>query len=118
VERHGVRSGVSASFAAAPTDVRAPREIETACFRIAQEALNNVASHARANHVEVTLTGENNSLELMVRDDGVGFSVDQLRTSLGLVGMRERAELVGGSLDIESAPGAGTMLRACFPLSR
>jgi signal transduction histidine kinase len=115
VERHGKRSGVSASFSAAPTDVRAPREIETACFRIAQEALNNIASHARAHHVEVALTGEND-LDLMISDDGVGFSVEQLRSSLGLVGMRERAELVGGRLDIESAPGAGTTLRARFPL--
>jgi signal transduction histidine kinase len=118
VERHGVRLGVSASFAATPTDIRAPREIETACFRIAQEALNNVASHARAHHVEVTLTGQDKELELMIRDDGIGFSVDQLRSSLGLVGMRERAELVGGRLEIESAPGAGTTLRAHFPLSR
>jgi signal transduction histidine kinase len=117
VERHGKRSGVSASFAAAPTDVRAPREIETACFRIAQEALNNIASHARAHHVELTLTGENNVLELMISDDGVGFSVEQLRGSLGLVGMRERAELVGGRLEIESSPGAGTTLRARFPLN-
>ena len=106
----------SASFSATPADVRAPAEIETACFRIAQEALNNIASHARAHHVEVTLTGENNDLELMIGDDGVGFSVEQLRSSLGLVGMRERAELVGGRLDIESAPGAGTTLRARFPL--
>ena len=118
VERHGKRSGISTSFTAAPTDVRAPREIETACFRIAQEALNNIASHARAHHVEVTLTGENNDLELMIGDDGVGFSIGQLRSSLGLVGMRERAELVGGRVDIESAPGTGTTLRARFPLSR
>jgi signal transduction histidine kinase len=118
VERHGARSGASASFTAAPADVRAPREIETACFRIAQEALSNIASHARAQHVEVTLTGEDNDLELMISDDGVGFSIEQLRGSLGLVGMRERAELVGGHLDIDSAPGAGTTLRARFPLSR
>jgi signal transduction histidine kinase len=52
----------------------------------------------------------------MIRDDGVGFSVGQLRSSLGLVGMRERAELVGGRLEIESAPGAGTTLRGRFPL--
>jgi two-component system sensor histidine kinase UhpB len=118
VERHGKRSGVTASFAAAPADARAPHEIETACFRIAQEALNNIASHAHAHQVEVTLAGEDNDLELMIRDDGVGFSIDQLRSSLGLVGMRERAELVGGRVDIESAPGAGTTLRARFPLSR
>jgi signal transduction histidine kinase len=116
VARHGERARVRARFTATPTEARAPIEIETACFRIAQEALINVARHARARHVEVTLTAEDDALELTVRDDGVGFSVDRLRTGPGLVGMGERAELAGGRLDIESAPGAGTTLRARFPL--
>ena len=115
VTRHE-RAGVRASFTATPTDARAPVEIETACFRIVQEALTNVARHARARHIEVTLTAQDVALEVTVRDDGVGFSVEGLRTGLGLMGMGERAELVGGSLDIESAPGAGTTLRARFPL--
>jgi two-component system sensor histidine kinase UhpB len=116
VARHAERTGVRASFNAAPIDVRAPAEIETACFRIAQEALSNVARHAHARHVEVTLTGQDAALELTVRDDGVGFNVERLRTGLGLVGMSERAQLVGGRLDIDSAPGEGTTLRARFPL--
>jgi signal transduction histidine kinase len=116
VAGHGERAGVRASFTATPADARAPIEIETACFRIAQEALSNVARHARARHVEVTLTAQDVALELTVRDDGVGFDVERLRTGLGLVGMAERAELAGGRLDIESAPGAGTTLRALFPL--
>ena len=115
VARHGERAGVRASFTATPTDARAPVEIETACFRIVQEALSNVARHARARHVEVTLTAQDAALEVTVRDDGVGFNVERLRTGLGLVGMGERAELAGGRLDIESAPGAGTTLRARFP---
>ena len=114
--RHGERAGVRASFTATPTDARAPAEIETACFRIVQEALSNVARHARARHFEVTLTAQDVALEVTVRDDGVGFNVERLRTGLGLMGMRERAELVGGSLDIESVPGAGTTVRARFPL--
>ena len=114
--RHGDRTGVRASFAATPTDVRAPVEIETASFRIAQEALSNVARHARAHHIEVTLTAQDVALEVTVRDDGVGFNVERLRTGLGLVGMGERAELAGGGLDIQSAPGAGTIVRARFPL--
>jgi signal transduction histidine kinase len=116
VSRHGERARLRASFTATSTDTRAPSEIETACFRIVQEALSNVARHARARHVEVTLMTENLALEVTVRDDGVGFSVERLRTGLGLVGMDERAELAGGRLDIESAPGAGTTLRARFPL--
>ena len=116
VARHGERTGVRASFHATPTDARAPVEIETACFRIAQEALSNVARHARARHVEVTLTAQDVALYITVTDDGVGFNVERLRAGLGLVGMDERAELAGGRLDIESAPGAGTTVRARFPL--
>jgi signal transduction histidine kinase len=116
VTRHGERAGVRASFTATPTDARAPVEIETACFRIVQEALSNVARHARARHVKVTLTAQDVALEVTVRDDGVGFSVERPRTGLGLMGMGERAELAGGSLDIESVPGAGTTVRARFPL--
>jgi len=91
-------------------------QVETACFRIVQEALSNAALHARARHVEVTLTAQDVALEVTIRDDGVGFNVELLRTGLGLVGMGERAELAGGCLDIQSAPGAGTTLRARFPL--
>jgi signal transduction histidine kinase len=115
VTRHGERAGVRASFTATPTDARASAEIETACFRIVQEALTNVARHARARHVDVTLTAQDVALEVTVRDDGVGFNVERLRTGLGLVGMAERADFAGGRLDIESAPGDGTTLRARFP---
>jgi signal transduction histidine kinase len=116
VARHGERARVRASFTATPTDARAPVEIETACFRIVQEALSNVARHARARHVEVTLTVQDVALKVAVRDDGVGFNHERLHTGLGLVGMGERAELAGGTLDIESAPGAGTTVRARFQL--
>jgi signal transduction histidine kinase len=116
VTRHGERAGVYASFTATPTDARAPVEIETACYRIVQEALSNIARHALARHLEVTLKAQDVALELTVRDDGVGFRVERLRTGLGLMGMGERAELVGGTVDIESAPGAGTTVRARFPL--
>jgi signal transduction histidine kinase len=66
----------------------------------------------------VTLTAEDVALEVTVTDDGVGFNVEPLRTGLGLVGMGERAEFAGGRLDIESGPGAGTTVRARFPLPR
>jgi signal transduction histidine kinase len=116
VVAHGERAGLSATFTATPTGVRAPGEIETACFRIVQEALSNVARHARARHVDVTLTEQDVAIVVTVRDDGIGFNVEQQRTGIGLVGMAERAELAGGRLDIESAPGEGTTLRARFPL--
>ena len=118
VTRHGVRARVRATYTAAPADARAPAEIETACFRIVQEALNNVVRHAGARNVEVTLTARDDALEVTVRDDGVGFEVEGRRTGLGLVGMGERAEVAGARLDIESAPGTGTTVRARFPLPR
>ncbi|HKC25775.1 MAG TPA: sensor histidine kinase, partial [Thermoanaerobaculia bacterium] len=118
VARHGERARVRATFTVTPTDARAPVEIETVCFRIVQEALSNVARHARARHVDVTLTAQDVALDVTVKDDGVGFDVERLRTGMGLVGMGERAELAGGRLDIESAPGAGTTLHASFPLPR
>jgi signal transduction histidine kinase len=118
VTRHGERAGVHASFTATPSYARAPVEIETACFRIVQEALSNVARHAGARHIDVTLTAQDSALEVIVSDDGVGFDVEAPRTGLGLMGMSERADFAGGRLDIESAPGAGTSLRVRFPLPR
>lgn len=116
VRRYGESAGVHASFTATPPDARAPVEIETTCFRIVQEALTNIARHARARHVEVTLTAQDIALGVTIRDDGIGFDVERVGTGLGLLGMRERAELVGGSLDIESTPGAGTTVHGRFPL--
>lgn len=117
VARHREHTGLHARFTAKPKNARAPVDIETACYRIVQEALNNVARHAHARHVNVILTVKDATLQVTVRDDGVGFNVERGRTGLGLVGMNERAELAGGRVDIDSSPGAGTTLRARFPLA-
>ena len=96
--------------------------LETVCFRLAQEALTNVARHARATHLWFDLHALGETLELSIRDDGVGFDPEAARTramhgaSLGLLGMEERATLVGGEIEIVSAPGAGTSLRVRFAL--
>jgi len=98
-------------------------ESETACFRVAQEAINNVLRHARAAHLWVRLSTADGRLALSVRDDGAGFDLDVARRrasagdSLGVVSMEERVALVGGSLELRSAPGEGTTLLATFPLS-
>ncbi|MDF2439575.1 MAG: hypothetical protein JWN98_559 [Abditibacteriota bacterium] len=95
--------------------------IETACFRVAQEALTNVGRHAHAQNVLVQLRTDAEHLELTVHDDGTGFDVRAMReraaggSSMGLLGMEERASLAGGSLVIESAPDHGTTVRASFP---
>jgi two-component system sensor histidine kinase UhpB len=103
---------------------RLPPEVETACFRVAQEAVNNIVRHARARNVWLQLTVEGERLVLGVRDDGAGFDVEAaqrraaLGASLGVVSMAERAALAGGTLRIESAPGEGTSVLADFPLAR
>jgi signal transduction histidine kinase len=86
--------------------------IATAAYRIAQEALTNVARHARASRVDVSLHMETGCLRLKVTDDGHGFQVPSISETeaLGLAGMRERAVLVGGSLSVDASPGRGTQV--------
>jgi two-component system sensor histidine kinase UhpB len=96
-------------------------EVETAAFRIAQEAVTNVLRHAKASNVWVTLAARAPDLELRVRDDGAGFDLPASRRatadSFGLSSMQERVRLVGGRLEIRTAPGAGTEVCARFPMT-
>ncbi|WP_433207803.1 sensor histidine kinase [Dactylosporangium sp. CS-047395] len=90
--------------------------VEEALYRIALEALANAARHAEASQVTVRLAGDDSHVVLEVSDDGVGFTPGlPFPGRLGLRSMRERAELLGGTLDIRSAPGAGTVVRAALP---
>jgi signal transduction histidine kinase len=86
-------------------------------FRIVQASLTNVARHARATRVDVTLISAAAKLELQVRDDGCGFDLEAARRgySYGLLGMNERARLIGGSFSIDSKPGAGTTVSIHIP---
>ena len=93
-------------------------ELETNLYRIAQEALNNVAKHAGATHVGVILERRDQHIALIVEDDGGGFDPsDEMgeERGMGLLNMRERAALVGGALEIESAAGEGTTVFARVP---
>ena len=92
--------------------------LATTAYRITQETLTNVARHAAANRVEVTLRTKDGSLILTTVDDGRGFNSFNLNETeaLGLAGMRERAGLVGGVLDVESQPGEGTRIHFKAPL--
>jgi PAS domain S-box-containing protein len=98
---------------------RLPQACEEALFRVFQEALNNVIKHARATNVWVSLEIGDDETSLVVRDDGVGLSAAgpgaPFRT-MGLASMRERIEALGGSFQLESAPGAGTTIRATIPV--
>ena len=97
-------------------------DVQTTCFRVAQEAITNIIRHSGAKNVAVELRREAERLTLSVRDDGAGFdpAVIQQRTThhftLGLMSMKERALLVRGGLEIHSAPGQGAEIRAWFPL--
>ena len=96
-------------------------EVKTAAFRIAQEAVTNVLRHARARNVWVNMASGPSTLELSVRDDGLGFDLGTLRrspaASFGLSSMEERVRLVGGQIEIRTSPGAGTEVRASFPVA-
>jgi len=91
-------------------DDRLASETETALYRIAQEALTNVAKHARAGNVDVILERRSDSVLLIVEDDGVGFDPAAAGHGFGLIGMQERAALVGATLEVESAAGKGTTI--------
>ncbi len=101
--------------------LRLPSPVEEGIFRIAQEALNNVAKHAKATSVSLALEVGGEVVALEVVDDGVGFAAEASergRSGLGITSMRERAELLGGSLSIETASGTGSRVRVQIPLAR
>ena len=99
-----------------------PTAVALSMYRLVQEALTNTAKHAEATRVQVELTGRDGQLELSVIDDGKGFQAEtdtaDKRGGIVLVSMRERAELLGGVLDIETSPGQGTRLVARIPLEQ
>ncbi|HEX6511746.1 MAG TPA: sensor histidine kinase [Chloroflexota bacterium] len=95
-----------------------PTEVRTAAYRIVQEALTNVARHAGVSSAGVAVAARGTRLHVRVLDSGAGFDVDQIAVGQGgLAGMRERAELLGGRLDVQSAPGKGTRIFALLPLA-
>ncbi len=123
LDRQARVAGLQAHFETedAPQDL--PPDTETACFRVAQEAINNVLRHARARNLWVRVFSAGGRLAISVRDDGRGFDIDSVRerslsgASLGLIGMEERVALAGGSFELRSAPGQGTVLLATFPVA-
>lgn len=115
------RTGVALELDCAPVPVRLAPVVELNLYRILQEALNNVGHHARAARVAVGLKAEEAFIELRIQDDGVGFEIGVARrrtsgrSGFGLVDMRERAALVGGTLTVQSAPDHGTEIVARIP---
>jgi signal transduction histidine kinase len=95
---------------------RLPEPVETAVYRLAQEALNNVVKHARASRALLQVREADHAIELLVRDDGIGFDPTEVQDGFGLLGMRERVALLGGSLSVTGVPGEGSAVSATIPL--
>jgi two-component system, NarL family, sensor histidine kinase UhpB len=103
-------------------DFKLPEELATALFRITQEAISNIVRHAAAKTVMITLCLSEQDVSLQIKDDGLGFDVESLASQapppqrLGLLGIQERVDLLGGVLSVESNPGQGSRLQICLPL--
>ncbi len=121
-DRLGQRTGLKIHVTAPPAGVDLPAEVKIACFRVAQEAMTNIVKHARATHAWIELQQSEELIQLILRDDGVGFDLNAARRravrgeSVGLLGMQERVELIGGRFAVESTPGMGTTVRIQFEL--
>ena len=113
-ERSGIRTAVESSL----SEERLPPEAETALYRVVQEALTNVVKHAGAETVSIVVARRGAGVSAVIEDDGRGFEAGEVRDdALGIVGMRERLALLGGTLAVESTPGVGTALVAYVPVS-
>jgi PAS domain S-box-containing protein len=119
-ERFSRQESVPASVTMQELPADLPPETALCLFRVAQEALRNVARHARASQVEISVRAIIGGVQLAVLDDGIGFdpALQREHPSLGLESMRERVLLLGGELDVESAPGQGTTILVTVPTKK
>ena len=120
-ERHLTTRGISVRCEFGEIDRRLPPEMETALFRICQEAMSNVARHAQATAVLIEVGLEDDVFRIDIEDDGLGFDREQVarregRRSWGLMGIGERAEILGGTASVESSPGKGTRVEVRIPV--
>jgi two-component system sensor histidine kinase UhpB len=113
LERQGA---LEADFEVDGTLGELPPDVQLVVYRVAQEALSNAVRHADAERVTVVLGREDDTVTLAVSDNGHGFAFDQIGTGMGIGGMRERALLVGGDLQVESRQGEGTRVRLRVPI--
>jgi len=117
VDAVGRQSGIETSFESEGDIASVPQDVQVVAYRVAQEALSNAVRHSGAAHLNVRLEREDGSVELSVADDGRGFTFEQASRGLGLAGMRERALLVNGELQVESRPQVGTKVRLLVPIA-
>jgi signal transduction histidine kinase len=115
-------TGIRVSLKASAKSDQSTVMVRTVLYRIVQEALTNVARHAKASHVDVSIESVDGVIRMTIKDNGRGFQVSgeagsTKRNRLGLIGMRERAEMIGGSFQVDSTPGGSTTVRVEIPNS-
>lgn len=121
IQNFSNRMNIHSHFEAIGFDEKLPPQIETAFYRIIQEALSNIAKHARADHIDISLEKRNGTLYVSVIDNGVGFDLERVlhpespERGFGIVGMQERVSLLGGHIDIQSKIGFGTHIHIEVP---
>jgi signal transduction histidine kinase len=113
-----VDTSVNLSYEQGRASERHTVELETALYRIVQEALTNAVRHGGARRASVEIEEDESAVRITIRDDGTGFDTGVKATGFGLVGMRERAELLDGTFQVESEPERGTTIRAVLPVQR
>ena len=118
IDKLRATSNIDISLEVIGIDKRFSPEMEKALFRICQELLNNSLRHANAKHIYVQLINHGDSMVLMVEDDGVGFDEREPSKGLGLRNIRSRAELLEGTVDIDSRPNRGTVTTVEIPLTQ
>ncbi len=122
VKQISTNTGMRVSFKASPEIEQSTTRVRTALYRIAEGALTNIARHSKASHVEVRIKSLAKVIRMTIKDNGKGFQVtvnagSRKKNRLGLIGMRERAEMVGGSFEVESAPGGPTVVKVEIPVA-
>ena len=113
-----VTAQVELGYESGAADARPGSEVEEATYRVVQESLNNAVKHSGASSISLSVTERDGDVVLVVADDGVGFDPDARHAGFGLIGMRERVQLVGGRLDLEASAGGGCAVRATIPIAR
>jgi PAS domain S-box-containing protein len=116
VERYQARTGITVHLRHQGIERRFPPAVEITAYRVVQEALTNIARHAEASMANIHLLADEGVLTVVIRDNGVGFVPDNIEVARGLGGLRERVALQGGTVVIESQPGAGTLVMSELPL--
>jgi signal transduction histidine kinase len=116
VNEVGKATGWQVAFVAPEDPLSLPKKVESALYRIVQEALNNAVKHAQTDRVQVTLEAAENQIRVGIQDWGTGFDAAEVDRGMGLNSMSKRAELLGGAVDIDSVLGEGTTIRVRVPL--